>query len=216
MIVARPEPAAAIDPSAPDHLLPADADQDQVFIIHNVPWKSYLALRKLLDHHPGLRMTYLEGTLELMSPSRQHELDKTTLARLLEAYADAAELDIFGIGSQTFKKAARQRGLEPDECYCLRKLKRVPDLAIEVDVSRSGIDKLAVYRGLGVAEVWMWRGGRIEVHCLGSKGYEPRERSRILPDLDLADLAAYVQWPSQPRAVRAYRESLRKRRPARR
>ena len=41
-------------------------------------------MRETLDDFPGLRMTYLEGTLEIMSPSPEHELDKTTIGRLID------------------------------------------------------------------------------------------------------------------------------------
>ena len=36
-------------------------------MIHGVPWRTCTAIRELLDS-PGLRMTYIEGTLELMTP----------------------------------------------------------------------------------------------------------------------------------------------------
>ena len=33
----------------------------------------------------------------------------------------------------------------------------VPDIAIEVVVTSGLVDKMAVYAGLGVPEVWLWR-----------------------------------------------------------
>src|SRR5438105_11349888 len=44
------------------------------FVLYDVPWWTYVALRDAMDErHPGLKMTYLEGALELMSPSDLHE-----------------------------------------------------------------------------------------------------------------------------------------------
>jgi len=57
------------------------------FVLHGVPWWTYVALRDALDDHAGLKLTYLEGALELMSPSLLHEDAKTIIARLLEAWA---------------------------------------------------------------------------------------------------------------------------------
>src|SRR3954471_10546745 len=130
--------------------------EEQRFVLQGVPWWTYVALRDALDDHAGLKLTYLEGTLELMSPSLLHEDAKKIIARLLEAWATESRLDLRGFGSTTFRREARQRGLEPDECYKLDE-DGVPDIAIEVVVSSGLVDKLAVYAGLGVAEVWVWQ-----------------------------------------------------------
>ena len=89
-------------------------------------------LRDLLDG-PGVRMTYLRGALELMSPSRLHEDVKTRLARLLELWALERDVPLYGYGSTTFRVEPRERGLEPDECYVVgQPMAEVPELAIEV------------------------------------------------------------------------------------
>jgi hypothetical protein len=59
--------AAEILPQPPNGL-----EQDQFVVLHGVEWKTYCALRELLDG-PGVRMTYSKGVLEIMSPSRRHE-----------------------------------------------------------------------------------------------------------------------------------------------
>ena len=74
-----------------------------------------------------------------------------------------------------------------------------------------GIDKLEVYRGLGVGEVWMWRDGVIEINVLVGDRYERRERSVVFPDLDLAELASFIEPEDQTAAVRRYRDVLRAR-----
>ncbi|TMQ15592.1 MAG: Uma2 family endonuclease [Deltaproteobacteria bacterium] len=184
------------------------------FVLQGVPWWTYVALRDALDDHAGLKLTYLEGTLELMSPSLLHEDAKKIIARLLEAWATEIDLDLRGFGSTTFRREARQRGLEPDECYKLGKLEEdaVPDIAIEVVVSSSAVDKMAVYAGLGVPEVWVWQPstGAIVVNRLVEGAYQRRERSEVLPALDLAQLAKFVQpGESQTQLVKAYQAALR-------
>src|SRR4051812_4062010 len=89
------------------------ADADQHFVLYGVSWERYEALRELLDDVPGLRMTYLEGTLEIMSPSRTHERVKTLVGRLIELYALEKDISLYGYGSMTFRKRAKERGLEP-------------------------------------------------------------------------------------------------------
>jgi len=62
-------------------------------------------------------MTYLEGVLELMSPSRDHAGIKTYFARLLEIYALERGLPLNGYGSTTFRKRAKERGLDVPEVW---------------------------------------------------------------------------------------------------
>ena len=101
--------------------------------LYGVTWKEYDTLVTLfMDRFPGLRMTFLEGTLEIMGTSSEHERLKTIIARLLEMYAVEKRVIFNGYGKTTFRKEAVKRGLEPDECYCLGELKEVPDIAIEI------------------------------------------------------------------------------------
>jgi Uma2 family endonuclease len=191
------------------------ASAERRFVLQGVPWRTYVALRDELDAAgAGVKMTYLEGTLELMSPSMLHEEAKKIIARLIEVWAMEHDLDLRGFGGTTFRREAKKRGLEPDECYKLGKLEEdgVPDIAVEVIVSSALVDKMAVYAGLGVPEVWEWRpdSGTIAVHCLVGANYERREHSEALPELDLALLARFVQpGENQTRLAKAYQAALR-------
>lgn len=185
---------------------------DQRMLLHGVSWKDYVILRELLDR-PGLRMTYLRGALELMSPSRTHELHKKNIARVLELYAHVAGLDLYGYGSTTFKNEAAARGLEPDECYVVgAPLGEVPHLAIEVVHTTPLLDKLAVYAGLGVREVWVFRDGAFTVFILSAEtaSYAPADRSAILPALDLSMIARYAVREDTPQALRELEAELRR------
>jgi Uma2 family endonuclease len=191
---------------------PPTESTDQRVILRNVPWSEYEALCAIRGDDAGPRMTYLEGTLEIMSPGRRHEHVKTLIARLIEAYADERGIPLLGFGSETYRKEAVKRGLEPDECYCVGDEKDLPDVAIEVVSTSGGIDKLEVYRGLGVPEVWFWVEGRFHLFTIGAEGYQPAARSRFLPELDtdaVAALAGRTERSDQARAVWAFRRSLR-------
>ena len=184
------------------------------FVLHDVPWWTYVALRDALDDQSGLKMTYLKGTLELMSPSMLHEDAKTIIARLIEVWAMERNVDLRGFGGTTFRREAKERGLEPDECYKLGKLEEdgIPDIAIEVIVSSGLVDKLSVYAGLGVPEIWQWLPGtgRIEIYGLVGNGYQRRSRSETLPDLDLDELSRFVQpGENQTQLAKAYQTALR-------
>jgi Uma2 family endonuclease len=199
--------AAVALPVAP---IAATAAIEQRMLIHDVSWKDYVILREVLDA-PGVRMTYCEGVLELMTLSFAHELHKTSVARLIETYAFLRDLPLIGYGSTTFRREATRRGAEPDECYCVgrRMLEgEVPDLVIEIIHTRPLLDKLAVYAGLEVAEVWRFEAGAFTLHKLTPAGYARIERSGFLPDLDLGLIAQLAVRPDQDEALRELRRLL--------
>lgn len=185
---------------------------DQRVTLSDVSWADFELILQIRGDSSGVRLTYINGALELMSPSADHEGIKTTFGRLLETYAEERGLTLNGFGSWTLKNPLRARALEPDECYSLTPGRpQKPDLAIEVVWTSGGIDKLDVYRGLGVGEVWMWREGMIEIYVLVGDAYERRERSVCLPDIDLAELAHHIDAENQTEAVKKYRQTLRRR-----
>jgi Uma2 family endonuclease len=190
---------------------PMPVEADQRITLSNVGWGQYEAMLAIRGDRPGPRMTYLNGQLELMSPSRSHEALKKLIARLLETYADVVGLELEGYGSMTMRSAPRARGLEPDECYAVGGAKDHPDLAIEVVWTSGGLDKLEVYQGLKVSEVWVWDDQVLSIHLLRGEAYVVAERSLVLPDLDLQLLTSFLGAPTQTQAVREYRAALRAR-----
>ncbi len=177
---------------------------DQRLLVHGVRWKDYVILREALDT-PGLRMTFLRGVLELMSPSRKLELYKKTIARLIEHYAIVRNLPLYGYGGTTFRSEAEERGAEPDECYRVGRIMNdgeFPDIVLEVIQTNPLLDKLEVYRGFNVPEVWLFREGVFEVHQLADAAYRRIERSALIPDLDFVVLARLAVYEDQHAAVR--------------
>jgi Uma2 family endonuclease len=195
---------AAMTSPDPDRPEPGE----QRLTLRDVTYKDYVLLGDVLGHRPGLHLTYLRGTLEMMTTSPLHEQLKKLITRLVELHALVRGVRILGFGSATYRREDTERGLEPDECYCIGTKKDFPDLAVEVVVTR-GMNKLEVYAGLGVAEVWVYEDGRFSVYQLGPAGYAPQLASRFFTDLDFAVLAEYVAMPDQDDAVLAYWERLR-------
>ena len=188
--------------------MPAIAEQR--VMLEGIRWQQYKGLLATLgDDFPNLRLSYLEGTLEIMTTSPEHEELKKIIAMLMEAYFQETRTRFHGIGSATFRKAARQRGLEPDECYCLGQKKEFPDIAIEVILSSGTVDKLEIYRGLGVSEVWFWENNQFAIYHLRSQQYELTPKSELLPNLDVDLLSRYIRPLEQFDAVMEFREMLR-------
>ncbi len=184
--------------------------RDERILLTRITWEEYEAVRRALWEHPGIRVEYLEGDLEIMSPSREHDGRKSTIGRLVETWSLERRVRLYAFGSTTFRRKAKERGIEPDECYCLVPDREFPDLAIEVGVTPGGIDRLAIYQGLEVPEVWFFENGKFRVYGLGPEGYRTPSRSEVLPDLDLERLAHHVLQPDQHDAVVAWQEELRR------
>jgi Uma2 family endonuclease len=189
------------------------ASREQRMLILGVTWKDYMILREALDT-PGLRMTYLKGALELMSPSKAHERKKTTIARLIELYAYLMRLPLNGYGSTTFRRQAKERGAEPDECWCLGRVMPddgMPEIVLEVIETSPLLDKLTVYDGFEVPEVWLFEDGVFSLHGRRkSGGYERMRKSRLLPTLDFGLVARFAHREDQQAALEEFAAALRR------
>ena len=187
---------------------------DQFVHLRGVSWEDYERLLKMRGDRSAPRICFLEGTVEIMTPSRDHEGIKSWLGRLVEVFCLETGVEFRTYGSWTIKERREDRGVEPDECYVFgTDPADRPHLAIEVIWTAGGMDKLEIYRRLGVSEVWIWRRGRIQVHCLRGDQYEPAPASVVLPGIDLDELASYPDRPTTSQAMREYRAGLEARRP---
>jgi Uma2 family endonuclease len=141
-----------------------------------------------------------------MSPLHSHEQYGKLIGRIVETYSLAKRILLHSGGSTTFKREAKKRGLEPDECYWIQNEPAMrgrkdfdinrdppPDLAIEVDITRSSLDRMRIYAVLGVPEVWRFNGETLGVHLRrGASGYTESEASVALPDLTPADVMRFL------------------------
>jgi Uma2 family endonuclease len=188
-------------------------DEDQHVVLRAMSWQDFEALLAIRGERSGVRMYYLDGEIEIVSPTKIHEGRKKTLARLLEIWAMESDVALNGFGSWTLKKELREAGAEPDECYIVGDSTEqdVPDLAIEVEWSRAtGLSKPEIYRRLGVRELWTLKSDeRLVVRILEKGEWALRTRSKLFPKLDLTWLLSFLDIAPQSKAVRALRDALR-------
>jgi len=200
----------------------------QHLVLDGVDWSSYGRCLRLLNDRPSLRLTYDRGTLEIMNLTYEHESWGHFLGRIVIALTEELGLPIAGGGSTTFRKRKRRRGLESDECYWIANEARVrgkkrldlrtdppPDLAIEIDITHSSLNRMSIYADLGIPEIWHLDAQGITFHALGSDGqYTKSERSLAFPSLAPADLARFVALRGQideNAVIRQFRSWVRER-----
>ena len=177
-------------------------------LLSDVSWKQLEQLDITLAG-TGARFSYLDGILEIMSPlSDEHEDSKKTLAMLVEVYMRTKNIRFYSRGSATLGKREDKTRREPDESYNLATKKIIPDLILEITVTSGGINKLEIYKRLGIPEVWFWEDGLLSVFCLEADEYQKVDKSTLLPDLDLELLAKYSRMVDQFDAVNEFSQVI--------
>ena len=176
-------------------------------VLSGISWDLYEQLRDN-EENWHVRMAYDNGSLELMSPSPNHEVITKLLAQMIEAFTAELAIPRRSLRSNTWKRRELGKGCEADECYYILNHQRVkerlevdlsvdppPDLVIETEVSRSATSKLRIYSALGVPEIWRWRKNGLTAYSLGSDGeYVEREFSLNLPMLRVKDLEPFLHF----------------------
>ena len=197
--------------------------------LSGIDWHTYTRLLRVFAEHPGVRLTYDRGELEIMSPLLKHDDDSRFLGDLVFVLTEEMVLPLKRGGSTTLRRRKRQKGIEADECFWIANAHRMagkrrldlrtdppPDLAIEVDVTHSTLDHLEIYAALQVPEVWRLAGDMLTFHVLGTDGkYANAATSRTFPLLTPADLLQFVQEARQAgdqnAVVRRFRAWVRQR-----
>jgi Uma2 family endonuclease len=177
---------------------------DEMIHLSGISWQTYETLLEELSDR-RLRLTYNRGNLEIMAPSPEHEFSKTLMGRFVETLAEESEVQIYPLGSTTFKRP-KLSGAEPDECYyiynidAVRGKKRLdltedpaPDLVVEIDVTSSSQSRLQVYADLGVAEVWIYDGESLVIQQLQNGTYITSLTSQFFVNIPIPEIAGFLQ-----------------------
>jgi len=182
---------------------------ETIMALGGISWERFHQIESSFDGVDSIKLTYLTGELEIMSPvGEEHEYVKSTIGTLLEAFMRKAGIRFYRRGGFTLKKKGYASG-EPDESYCIGTNKKVPDVVIEVIFTSGSVDKLEVYKPQKIPEVWFWKANQLQVFHLTEGKYEPVSRSQFFPDLDLEMLLHYINYPDQYDAVLAFQAALR-------
>lgn len=177
---------------------------EQTRLLEGVDWGRYVRLNDEVTS-PSIRMAYYCGWLEIMTISSGHEDVNWLLGQLFTSLAFAFEIESWSLGSATHRHRMAQAGFEPDSCFYVSRFDRIPrqgvlecprdpapDLVIEVDISRSSLDKLPAYAAVGCRECWRYREGSVLLYSLEPDAARLVETSNILPGVTATDLATLL------------------------
>lgn len=193
-------------------------------LLKSLTWQEFEQILAELGEHRAARLSYSNGTLEIITPLFTHENAKVIIGDFVKVLLDELELDYEVSGSTTFKNEQMDQGVEPDEsfyiqnCQAIRGKQRIdltvdppPDLVIEIDItSRTQFDN---YQLLGVPELWRYNGQRLQVNVLQDGKYVESQVSPTFPNFALLEkipqLLEQSKQVGSAQTLRAFRAWVR-------
>ena len=171
----------------------------------NVSWEEYEELLEEVGEASGLRISYDEGTLNVMTLSAKHEYYERFLEKMLGCVIVRLGINIRSFGSATMRKEKKRKGNEPDLCFYVQTADAIgnrieldfetdppPDVAVEIDIHHDSRKKFSIYAGLEVPELWRFNGDALTIYLLDEESYEEVEASRALPMLTAEVLTGFL------------------------
>jgi Uma2 family endonuclease len=196
--------------------------EDGRFYREGVSWEEYEELLDELIDVRSVRVSYDQGRMEIMSVSPEHERPTGFFTHLIQILTEELNLEYISFGSSTLKSKRKRKGKEPDDCFYIEGLERIidnvrldldqdapPDLAIEVDITNPTLNKLPIYAGLGVPEIWRYKDRQIEFYRLKGDHYVSISTSDLFPFLK-PEVVAEAIGRGNSEGINAMRREFRK------
>ncbi len=190
-------------------------------ICRDVSWDEYENLLTEIGDDSNARISYDNGKLEIMSPSRKHELYKGLISRLVDVLTEELNLEYVSFGAMTWRRKKKSKGTEADECFYIQNFSQVadkdeinleidppPDLVIEVDIYHDSSGKFSIYAALGVPEIWQHDGSEIHFYRLTENEYQEISHSACFPFLSAQVLTQFLT-PQEGKGMNALKRAFR-------
>lgn len=187
-------------------MIATSSPAEQRTVLQNISWETFEALLTETGEDRGSRFAYDGSTLEIMTPLFEHENYKSNFGNFIVALAEELEIEIKSAGSTTLKRQLAKRGIEPDNCYYIQNEPIVrgrqtldletdppPDLAIEIDITSSSVNKFGIYSALGVPELWRYNGRDLKFYQLVEGQYVEREFSIAFPIVSVSEMSRFIE-----------------------
>ncbi|MEH2394022.1 MAG: Uma2 family endonuclease [Nostoc sp.] len=179
---------------------------EQRTVLQNISWETFEALLRDTGEDRGSRFAYDCGVLEIMTPLFEHENPKIQFDRFIIVLAEELGIEIISAGSTTLKRKISKRGIEPDTCYYIQNKQAIrgkqtlnlendppPDLAIEIDITSSSVNKLGIYSALGVTELWRYDGQNLKFYQLVDGQYVECKFSIAFPIVSVSEISSFIE-----------------------
>jgi len=199
---------------------------EQHLLLSDISWQSYVTIGNALSDRPALRLTFDRGNLEFMTTSPKHEIYKKWLSRFVDILAEEFNQPKISAGNMTFQREDLERGIEADDCFWITNepamrgkltwdsmVDPAPDLGLEIEISRSVLNRLDIYAALRILEVWCFDGMAFRIYRLQADGtYKQVQESQLFPKVPMGELVrffALIETTDDLTITRQFREWVR-------
>jgi len=210
----------------PDYLEAIEHLPDGAMLrLEDISWDDYEQLLEELVERPGLRVSYDQGRVEIMSPTTEHEEYKDFILRIAHVLAEELGVALEPRGSSTFKRKRLLKGAEPDACFYVKNAAAIvgkrridlridppPDVVVEIDITSESLSKFPIYAALGVPEIWRYDGNQACICHLTDEGYAEAPASRSFHGLTaqaITDSIEQSKTQGQSAALATFRQWVR-------
>jgi Uma2 family endonuclease len=194
-------------------------------VLQNISWQTFKAMLADMGCERNKRLAYDNGIIEIMTPLMPHENSNRLIEGFVLVLCEEFGLEVKSAGSLTMTRDDLERGAEPDSSYYIQNELLVrnkenidlstdppPDLVLEVEYSRSKIDKLALYASMEVPEFWRYNGNVLRIYALNSGQYSQSNNSQTFVPVPVTEIPRFIQESKkigQIAATRAFRTWVR-------
>ncbi|MBW4654097.1 MAG: Uma2 family endonuclease [Kaiparowitsia implicata GSE-PSE-MK54-09C] len=200
---------------------------EQRVVLPNVSWRQFQALQQEVEG--DTRLTYWGNRLEMMTPLPDHQRCRNLLDSLIQLIADVRSQSIRAIAPVVLLDSHQLCAISPDAVYyrdppplpddridVIPQIDIVqmppPNLALEIVLNASSVDKFPIYASLGIEEVW--RGQlqphrnqplqlKMTLHRLQDDGYSPIPASELFPAVTPAVIQNFIDQSETLSLVKA-------------
>ncbi len=178
---------------------------EQRTLLANISWQTFKTMLAEMGSERVTRFAYDSGMLEIMTPLMPHENSNRLIEVFVGVLCEELGLEIKRTGSLTLTRDDLKRGSEPDSSYYIQNERLVrdreqidlesdppPDLVLEVEYSRSKIDKLSLYAAMGIPEFWRYNGSVLRVYKLEAGQYIESSASLAFAPVPVKEIPRFI------------------------
>lgn len=193
--------------------------------LEDISWDEYEQLLDQLTEWRGMRVSYDQGRVEIMSPSFQHEKFIAFISGMGRILAEEMDITVEAAGATTYKQESLLKGSEGDESFYVKSANAIigklqidldidppPDVVVEVDITNESLSKFPIYAAFLVPEIWRYDGKRARIYHLVIDSYLEREASLSFPFLTAEAMTEFLDQNKtlgQTAALAAFRQWVR-------
>ncbi|WP_446347061.1 Uma2 family endonuclease [Coleofasciculus sp. F4-SAH-05] len=179
---------------------------EQRTLLFNISWQTFKIMLTEMGSERLTRLAYNSGMVEIMTPLMAHENSNRFIEGLVIVLCEELGLEVKRTGSLTLTRDDLECGGEPDSSYYIENEFLVrdkqeidlasdppPDLVLEVEYSRSKVNKLQLYAAMGIPEFWRYNGSVLRIYRLESGEYLESSHSAVFFPVAVREIPRFIQ-----------------------